>query len=175
MSRDAVKPLLDSADLPRMRGLYRRVLVELSTNGTSGTVIARCAGPQCGGATARIPVSHWKAAECRESCRRCASAERQEKTMGRRHETRKAKAIHRRTESIIARVMRMAHTPNLKNETPEVAAKRLAKDGRALNKQGKITDAELGILLAHVRPWLKPGQVDADKTSEAEVTGEAAQ
>lgn len=67
------KPLLDVDSLPRTRGQYRRVVVELSPNGTSGTVIAKCTGSKCGAAVARIAVDKWRSGVCAHSCGRCVA------------------------------------------------------------------------------------------------------
>ena len=73
MNPDPVKPTLDADALPKTKGLYRRILVELSPNGTSGTVLAKCTGTVCAGlGYARIPVAEWRRPEGRQACGRCA-------------------------------------------------------------------------------------------------------
>ncbi len=70
---------IDLDNLPKMRGLYRRVLVETTPGGLSGTVIAVCTGEGCkemGGHRARIRANVWVQPETEgvRSCLKCAKA-----------------------------------------------------------------------------------------------------
>ncbi len=70
---------IDLESLPSMRGLYRRLRVQLTDGGSGGVVIAVCTGPACqemGGHHARIRAAVWVLPEAdgRLGCQECRLA-----------------------------------------------------------------------------------------------------